>query len=114
MKVIITESQYNRTIDFYISHLLEPHEVKTSNKRPNSIYWIKDGEVIVEIENSKYFWLHRDIWDSISRMFELDYNGTQSVIKEWLEQHHNLGELTPIRAELKPGISWNNTIIWVN
>ena len=105
---------YNRAIDQFISYCFEPHEVKTNKDYPNSIFWIKNGVVIVQIRNSEYFWLHLDIWDSISRMFELDYNGTQSVIKEWLEQHHNLGELTPIRAELKPGISWNNTIIWVN
>ena len=28
-------------------------------------------------------------------MFDLDYDDTQSVIKEWLGQHSNLGGLTP-------------------
>ena len=86
---------YNKAIDFYINHLLDPHEVKTHKEYPNSIFWVKDGNIIVEIKYSKYFWLRKDIWVDISRMFELDYNGTQSAIKDWLEQHHNLGELTP-------------------
>ena len=95
MKVIITESQYNRAIDRFITYLLEPHEERTSEKYPESLFWVKGGEVIVEIENSAYFWLRRMIWDRISEMFGLDYAGTQSVIKVWLEQHYNLGELTP-------------------
>jgi hypothetical protein len=28
-------------------------------------------------------------------MFGFDYDDTQSVIKVWLEQHYNLGGLTP-------------------
>jgi uncharacterized membrane protein len=96
MKVIITESQFNRAIDRYISYLLEPHEVKTSKKYPDSIFWVKNGEVIVEIENSEYFWVRYEIWGSISQMF--DFDETQSVIKVWLEQHYNLWELTPLSS----------------
>ena len=90
MKVIITESQYNRAIDFYISHVLEPHEVRTSEDFPDSIFWIKNEEAIVRIEDSEYFWLLNDIWKNISVTFNLDYKETQSVIRMWLEQHHNL------------------------
>ena len=97
MKVIITESQYNRAVDFYISFLFDPHEVKIGIKRPKSIVWTKDGKTIVEIVDSEEFWVDPDIWEDISRMFNLDYFETQSVIKDWLEQHHNFGELTPFR-----------------
>jgi hypothetical protein len=35
---------------------LEPHEVKKSPKYPDSIFWVKNGEVIAEInKNSGYF-----------------------------------------------------------
>ena len=95
MKVIITESQYNRAIDLFITYLLEPHEVRTIKKSPNSIFWVKGGEIIAEIKKSEYFWLDYHIWIRISEMFGLDYEETQSVIKVWLEQHYNLGELTP-------------------
>ena len=95
MKVIITESQYNRIIDHFISYHLEPHEERTYDRQPDSIFWIKGGEVIVEIRKSGYFWLKSTIWNRISEMFGLDYRGMQSVIKMWLEQHYNLGGLTP-------------------
>ena len=87
--------EYNKAIDQFISYCLEPHEERTSEKYPGSIFWVKGGEVIVEIENSKYFRVRYDIWNSIFQMFDLNLSGTQSVIKVWLEQHYNLGELTP-------------------
>ena len=95
MKVIITESQYNRAIDRFITYLLEPHEERTLEGYPNSIFWIKGGEVIVEIKKTGYFWLRYTTWIRISQMFGLDYYETQSVIKVWLEEHYNLGVLTP-------------------
>ena len=95
MKYIITESQYNKAIDKFITYQFEPHEEKTSKKFPNSIFWVKDGKVIAEIENSKRIWVLHSVWSSISDMFSLDYDGTSSVIKRWLEEHYKLGGLIP-------------------
>jgi hypothetical protein len=108
MKVIITESQYNRAIDRFITYLLEPHEERTLEGYPNSIFWIKGGEVIVEIKKTGYFWLRYTTWNRISEMFGLDYDETQSVIKVWLEQHYNLGGLTPLRRVAPYLLRWNN------
>ena len=95
MKYIITESQYNNSIDKFITYLFEPHEEKRTKKHPDSIFWVKEGEVIVEIENSEYFWISPQIWNNIKIMFSLENNETQQVIKDWLEEHYKLGELTP-------------------
>ena len=96
MKIIITESQYNKAIDKFITYKLEPHEKKKSSDYPDLIFWVKDGEVIAE-QNKKtgFFWFHYQIWNTISRMFSLEYNETQQVIKHWLEEHYKLGGLTP-------------------
>ena len=96
MKYIITESQYNNTIDKFITYMFEPHEEKRTKKYPDSIFWIKDGEVIVEIEKSEYFWVNYKIWNNITLMFSLEYDETQQVIKDWLEEHYKLGGLTPL------------------
>ena len=96
MKYIITESQLNKSIDKFITFQLEPHEVKTSEEYPDSIFWVKDGEVIVEIDkHAGYFWVSREIWMSVSRMFSLERKETQQVIKNWLEEHYELRRLTP-------------------
>ena len=112
MRYIITESQYNKAIDKFITYQLEPHEEKTSKEYPDSIFWVKDGEIIAEIEKSEYFWVKRDIWDTISIMFSLEYKETREVIKEWLEEHYELGSLTPwLGLHLLPQ-SWKNITNW--
>ena len=102
MKYIITESQYNNAINRFITYQLEPHEEKTSKEYPDSIFWVKDGEIIVEIEKPEYFWVTSknfwvkyEIWDTISSMFSLEGTETQEVIKEWLKEHYNLGSFIP-------------------
>ena len=95
MKYIITESQYNKIIDRFITHQFDPHEEKTSKDYPDSIFWVKNGEIIAEIQKSKYFWVRDNIWNTISSMFSLEYDDTQSVIKSWLEEHYKFGGLTP-------------------
>ena len=95
MKYIITENQYNNTIDKFITYIFEPHEEKRTKKYPESIFWIKDGVVIAEIQNSEYFFVNYKIWDNITLMFSLEYDETQQVIKDWLEEHYKLRGLTP-------------------
>ena len=112
MKYIITESQYNKTIDKFITYQFEPHEVKKSSKLPKSIFWVKDGEVIAEINKiAGYFWVVPQIWNIISSMLSLGYSETQQVIKDWLEEHYKLGGLTPDIIRFS-GIRWNNITNW--
>ena len=102
MKYIITESQYNKTIDKFITYQLEPHEVKKSSDYPDSIFWIKNGEIIAEINNTKYFWVESQIWKTISSMFSLEYSETQQVIKDWMEENYKLERLTPTPFPFAP------------
>ena len=96
MKYIITESQYNKFIDTFTTYHFDPHEEKASEDYPYSIFWIKKGKVIAEIEKSRFFWVEKNIWNNISVMFSLDQDETRLVIKHWLEKHHNLEGLSPI------------------
>jgi hypothetical protein len=95
MKYIITENQYNNSIDKFITYQFEPHEEIRTKKFPDSIFWVKDGKVIVEIEKTNFFWVSNQIWRSISLMFSLKNDETQQVVKDWLEEHYKLGNLKP-------------------
>ena len=95
MKYVIKESQYGNIINKFISHQFEPHKEIRTREYPESIFWVKDGEVIAEIEKSKYFWVNRQIWMNINFMFSLEYDETKQVIKDWLEEHYKLGRLKP-------------------
>jgi uncharacterized membrane protein len=96
MKYIITESQYNNTIDKFITYMFEPHEEKRTKKYPKSVFWVKDGAVIAEIIQSKYFYVNYKIWKNITNILSLEYSETQQVITDWLEEHYKLGGLTPL------------------
>ena len=108
MKYIIKESQYNNAIDKFISYQFEPHEEKRTKKYPKLIFWVKEGEIIAEIEKSKYFWVNDKIWMNIMSVLSLNYDETQQVIKDWLEEHYKLGGLTPEKIPLPIYVSWKN------
>ena len=111
MKYLIKESQYNNAIDKFISYQFEPHEEKRTREYPESIFWVKDGEVIVEIEKSKYYfhiWVSPQIWTNIMSMFSLDHTETQQVIKDWSEEHYKLGGLTPLPTPKRSALRWKN------
>ena len=112
MKYIITESQYNNAIDKFISYQFEPHEEKKYLKYPNSIFWVKNDEVFAEIQNSKYFCIKMKVWDIISFMFSLEYEEVQSLIKNWLEEHYKMGELTPMMIRGDIVTRWTNITKW--
>ena len=95
MKYIITESQYNKMIDRFISSRFEGFDVKKTPKYPDSIFWDKDGVIIAEIENSSFFIIKREIWNIISKMFSLSQEETKLALQNWLEKHYQLGKLLP-------------------
>ena len=95
MKYIITESQYNKMIDRFISSRFEGFDVKKTPKYPDSIFWDKDGVIIAEIENSSFFIIKREIWNIISKMFSLSHEETKLALQNWLEKHYQLGKLLP-------------------
>ena len=79
-----------------MTYLLEPHEEIRTKKFPDSIFWVKDGEVIAEIIKSKYFYVSHQIWRNITNILSLEYSETQQFITDWLEEHYKLGGLTPL------------------
>jgi hypothetical protein len=101
MKYIITESQHNKIIDKFITYQFEPHEEKRTKNKPDSIFWVKDDEVILEInDSSDYILVRPQIWEDIESMISLNYSETQQVIKDWLEEHYKLGGLTLVVPEI--------------
>jgi hypothetical protein len=108
MKYIITESQYNNTIDKFITFSFEPHEEKRIEEYPDSIFWVKDGEVVAEVKESVFFWVSHQIWRNISLMFSLKHTETRQVIKEWLGEHYKLGSLSPLTLTDDNPVSWRN------
>jgi hypothetical protein len=95
MKILITENQIRRLQFKYLDYLFDGMSEIKSAKYPGDIRWKKDGKIILELGRTGKFWVLYSIWDNISNMFSLDYDETQQLIKEWVEQHLELEDITP-------------------
>ena len=74
-------------------------EIESENY-PDSIFWEKNGEKIIQLEDGDLY-VRQDIWQDISNMFSLNYDETQRVIKEWVEFNFNLDSVTPYNPKEK-------------
>ena len=88
-------------IDKFISSRFEGSEKKSPpyNFQPSVIFFVKNNEVIAEVEFPGIFWIKKSIWDVISGVFSLDEDETKIYIQDWLEEHHNFKGLTPYYTE---------------
>ena len=63
-----------------------------TDKFPNHILYIGDGEVIFDY-NQKNGYCHisyKEIWSFLSLVFQLEYEEIQDITKEWVEEHYKL------------------------
>lgn len=96
MKILITENQLRKVQFKFLNYLFEDMYEVESKKYPDSIFWKKNGEVVLELKKSGNLIVLLSIWGDISNMFSLDYVETQQLIKEWVEQHLELDGITPV------------------
>jgi hypothetical protein len=108
MNYIITDKQIKRVEFKYLNYLFENIYEIHSEKYPNSRFWKKNGEVIMELEKSGGLWILYSIWDEISSVFGLNYDEAQQLIKEWVEEHLKLEDITPAVTFFEQGFRWKN------
>jgi len=108
MKIIITESQLRNTQFSYLDYLFEDMYEVESKKFQGSRVWKKDNKVVLELEKSDRLWVLYSVWSNISGVLSLNYDETQQLIKEWVEQHLELEGITPIFTGAFPSSRWNN------
>ena len=102
MKYIITESQYNKVIDKFITYQLEPHKEITA---VDNSYWVKeDGEVVANLYPHTVY-ISTMVWNTLSNIADLDDNGVVEVIREWLKIHYNLSNVDIVNMGTSPYIS---------
>jgi hypothetical protein len=99
MKIIITENQLRKVQFKYLDYLFEGIYEVESKKYPDSRFWKKDGKVVLELEIYGELYVSRPIWNDISNMISLDFDKTQQLIREWVEQRLGLEEVTPFHSK---------------
>ena len=72
-------------------------EVVTSEGYPNSIFYRKNGKVVMEQnKKSKVFWFdYNEIYSFFESFFSMEYKEWQRIMKIWLEETFNLRGYTP-------------------
>lgn len=90
MKYIITESQLDKIYDSYIGYLFEGLYEVSSEEYPDSRFWKKGNEVVLELWKSGVMWVKWEIWNDFSNMFLLENYETREILEKWLEEHLNL------------------------
>ena len=109
MKYIITESQYQKTFNKFISYVFENHEeIKIRDEHPVSTFWVKNKKIIAEIHNLNYFVVAEDKWDSIEKFTSSSGKGVQSLIENWLETEYGLNSLEAIVVPNFRKIQWSS------
>ena len=99
MKFLITESELNRFIVNYMNKMYHPDdlEIVHSEKYPESTFYKKDGEVVMEQDlKNRYFWFGYDIiWSYFIDDLGLKYQQVKEGLTIWLDETMNIRGLTP-------------------
>ena len=115
MKYLITESKVKEIALKWMDKNfgLDQLEIVKSPKYPDSIFYRKNGKVVMEQNlKNKHFWFHYDdIWSFFESFFAMKYDEIQSFMKVWLENTLNLEGYTPETFLLRGSSSWKTLSI---
>jgi hypothetical protein len=99
MKFIITENKLNNVALSWMNKNFSPDnlEIVKSEEYPNTIFYRKDGKVVMEQDKeNKYFYFDdNDIWLFFKSFFDMKYEQIQEVLRYWLEETLKLEGYTP-------------------
>ena len=99
MKILITENQLDKAALLWMNKNFSPDqlEIVTSEKYPDSIFYKKNGIVVME-QNKKfgYFWFdYGEIYSFFESFFSMEYKEWRRIMKIWLEETFNLRGYAP-------------------
>ena len=105
MKYIITENKLNNVALSWMNQNFgsEQLEIVTSKKYPGSVFFKKNGKVVMEQDKeNRYFWFsHKEIWSFFESFFGMEDEQIREVLGYWLEETLKLKGYTPAFVFLK-------------
>ena len=92
MRLIISESKRFGIAKKWLTKNYGNLEKFESDKQANEIFYMKDGEVILEYnrENGRCYISYKEIWSVLESVFQLESLEIKEITKEWLEEHYKL------------------------
>ena len=86
----------------YLNFLFKDMYKVKSEEYPNSEVWVKDGEMILELDRYGQLWVTRQIWNHIRDMFSIEYPEINELIKEWGDENLDLDGITLHPNKINP------------
>jgi hypothetical protein len=85
-----------RKVQFkYLDYVFENMRSVKSKHYLDSTFFKKGDKVILELEKSGTLWVLYSVWSNISDTFSFEYEETQQLIKEWMEEQLKSREVIP-------------------
>ena len=70
-------------------------EIYTEKENPNSVFFIKNGSVFFELQNSTLWCSYHNVWRVFESEFSMLYQEIQSLIKNQMEERFKMKGITP-------------------
>ena len=98
-KKVITESKIQEVTLKWLNDNFSPDqlEIVKSPKYPNSIFYKKNGKIVMEqdLKNEEFYFDDYEIWSFFESFFGMEYSEIQQLMEVWLEETLNLEGYTP-------------------
>ena len=88
----------------YLDEFYGDLEEYTTDKRPDSVFFVKDKKVYMEhdLKNGYLFVDYDTIWQDLETIFSSEITENQRIITKWVEDTYNIEGVTPI-----PHVPWH-------
>ena len=86
----------------YLDYVFKDMYKVESEDFPDSEVWVKDGEMILELDRYGQLWVTRQIWNHIRDMFSIEYPEINELVKEWGDENLNLDGITLHPNKINP------------
>lgn len=70
-------------------------EIYTEEENPNSTFFMKNGKIYFELENSILWCSRINVWSVLNNELTLEYNQIQSLIRNQVEERFKMKGITP-------------------
>jgi hypothetical protein len=95
------------SMEQWFKSLLHGLQIEIDDSNPDSVFYKKDGKQFFELyqdSEKTYFYCNYDlVWAIFNNKYNLNYDETQSFIRNMIEQHLKLNKVTP-RPTFSPSL----------
>jgi len=99
MKFLITGNQLEKVALLWMNKNFSPDQldVVTSERYPNSIFYRKNGKVVMEQDkkNKRFYFDYDEIYSFFKSFFGMQSQEIRDILSYWLEETLNLRGYTP-------------------